>query len=277
MMARQVAEGAAEQAPDVTDVVARMVKRVVRVAQPLQVILFGSQARGDTHRWSDVDVLVVIPNMADKQRVWDKIRAALRGSDAPYDVVVSTADEVRRHGNLVGMVLRPALREGKVLYDATATTKWDPTGRPVTLEVDPVTDEDRLAQTRLWLRQAWSDLAVADMVLANGEMDPDPACYHAQQAAEKALKAVLVFLQVQYAFTHDLDAIREDIPSGWDVRREFRNLKKLSEWAFKARYPGPWKPPTAVEAQAATRLARAIYEAVLSDLEAHGFDAQTLR
>ena len=257
--------------PLTPDTVTAMAERIVSAVQPLQIILFGSQARGDTHRWSDVDLLVVIADTEDKERVWDQIRAALGGSGAPYDLVVATADEVRRRGDLVGTVLRPALREGKVLYDAAAPAEWGRAPWPVTLEVDPVSEEDRLEQTRLWIRQARTDLGMADMVLASGQMDPDPACYHAQQAAEKALKAVLIFLQVQYPFTHDLDAIREQIPRGWGVREEFRNLKKLSDWSFKARYPGGWALPTRADATEATRLARAIYESVLRDLSAHGF------
>lgn len=262
---------------EVPDAVAAMAEQIVRAAQPLQIILFGSQARGDAHRWSDVDFLVVIRNTEDRERVWDQIRAALRGADTPYDLVVSSVDEVQRRGDLVGTVLRPALREGKVLYDAAAPAEWNRAGWPVTLEVDAVSEDDRLKQTRLWIRQARTDLGLADMVLASAQVDPDPACYHAQQAAEKALKAVLVFLQVQYPFTHDLDAIRGHIPPGWGVRGEFRNLKKLSDWSFKARYPGGWAPPTRTDAVEATRLARAIYEAVLSDLEGHGFDAEALR
>jgi len=247
-----------------------MAQQIVRAVQPLQIILFGSYARGDAHRWSDVDFLVVIRDAHERERVWDEARDALSGSEIAYDVAVSTTDELRRYGNLVGMIYRPALREGRVLYDAAAPSQWDREGRPVTLEVDPVSEADRLAQTRRWLRQARNDLEFADLALATEALDPDPACYHAQQAAEKAFKAVLVFLQVQYPLTHDLDAIRRGIPAGWSVREEFRNLTKLSNWSFKARYPGGWRRPSRRDAAEATRLARAIYETVLRDLRAHG-------
>ena len=252
-------------------IVTAMAERIVRAVHPQQVILFGSQARGDPNRWSDVDFLVVINDSKDKDRACDKARDALIGSKVPYDVAVSTAAEIRRYGDLVGMIYRPALREGKVLYDAGAPTQWDQSGRPVTLEVDPVSEADRLAQTRRWLQQARGELGTAELAAQSPDQDPSPACYLAQQAAEKALKAVLVFLQVQYPLTHDLDAIRRDIPQGWSVREEFRNLKKLSDWSFKARYRGCWRRPTRRDAAEATRLARAIYETVLRDLGAHGF------
>jgi HEPN domain-containing protein len=44
-------------------------------------------------------------------------------------------------------------------------------------------------------------------------------CYHAQQAVEKALKGALTYLQIAFPFTHDLDRLRDLIPSTWDVTR----------------------------------------------------------
>lgn len=258
-------------ATPIPDTVAAIAERIVRAVQPLQIILFGSHARGDADRRSDVDFLIVIRDADDKQRVWDEARDALSGSKTPCDVAVTTPDALRRYGDLVGMIFRPALREGKVLYDAAAPIQWDRSGRPVTLEVNPVSEADRLAETRRWLRQARGELRTAELAAQSPDQDPSPACYLAQQAAEKALKAALVFLQVQYPLTHELDVIRRDIPLGWSVREEFRNLKKLSDWSFKARYPGPWRRPSRRDAAEATRLARAIYETVLRDLAAHGF------
>jgi predicted nucleotidyltransferase len=67
----------------VTTVITEMVERIVREFQPEKIILFGSHARGDAHKWSDVDLLVVMPD---------------------------------------GTVLRPALHEGQVLYENSAIT-----------------------------------------------------------------------------------------------------------------------------------------------------------
>jgi HEPN domain-containing protein len=176
----------------------------------------------------------------------------------------------------VGDILRPALREGRVVYDASEERR--PNGAAIQeLEAGPVTETERLAATERWMRQARDDLRAAEVILDNPGVGPNPACYMSQQAAEKALKAVLVFLQIDYPLSHDLDKVRRIIPRGWLAKQQFRGLQRLSEWVFKARYPGPWKPPTAADARAATRLARVIYEAVLSDLEGHGFDAEALR
>lgn len=46
-------------------------------------------------------------------------------------------------------------------------------------------------------------------------MIPRHVCWLAQQATEKALKAILVFLQIDFPRRHDLDALRNLIPDGW--------------------------------------------------------------
>lgn len=99
------------------DVVSAMTDVIVRRFHPLRVILFGSQARGDTHPTSDVDFLVVIEDGSNKRATAVAIRRALSDFPVCKDVVVTTPDEIARRGNLVGSVLRPALRDGIVVYE----------------------------------------------------------------------------------------------------------------------------------------------------------------
>ncbi len=95
-----------------------VVGRIVEGFDPLRVILFGSRARGDAGPHSDVDLLVVMPDgIEDERRVTVEIRRLLRDLPVAKDVVVTTPEEIERRGDLVGPVLRPALREGKVLYE----------------------------------------------------------------------------------------------------------------------------------------------------------------
>ena len=94
-----------------------IVDRLVQQFRPLRIILFGSHARGDARPDSDVDLLVVLPEAPDKRRVNVAMLRALRDLPVAKDVVVTTPEEIARRGNLVGTVLRPALREGKVLYE----------------------------------------------------------------------------------------------------------------------------------------------------------------
>lgn len=99
------------------DVIPAMVQRIVKRFHPLRIVLFGSYARGDEGKHSDVDLLVVMPWVTDQRKVTVEIRNTLSHFPVPKDVVVTTPDEIARYGNRVGTVLRPALREGKVLYE----------------------------------------------------------------------------------------------------------------------------------------------------------------
>ncbi len=95
------------------------VERVVERFDPLKVILFGSLARDEANYHSDIDLLVVFSEVKreDKHGLTVEILRVLADLPAPKDVVVTDLDEIKRRGDLVGTVLRPALREGKVLYE----------------------------------------------------------------------------------------------------------------------------------------------------------------
>ena len=95
-----------------------VVERIVRDFHPLQIILFGSQARGEARPNSDIDLLVVLPTVSDKRRAAVEIMRVLRDLPVGVDVLVTTPGEIARRGQVVGTVLRPALREGKVLHAA---------------------------------------------------------------------------------------------------------------------------------------------------------------
>jgi predicted nucleotidyltransferase len=94
----------------------RMVKRLVRRFDPDQIILFGSHARGDARPDSDVDLLVVLPLTGSKRAKRVEMQLAVRDIRVPKDIIVATPEEIVRQRNVVGTLIRPALREGKVLY-----------------------------------------------------------------------------------------------------------------------------------------------------------------
>ena len=98
------------------DQIDKMVRRIAVRFDPDQIILFGSRARGTARPDSDVDLLVVMPVTGSKREKQIEIRCALHDIRVAKDIIVATPDEVERRRNIVGTIIRPALREGKVLY-----------------------------------------------------------------------------------------------------------------------------------------------------------------
>jgi len=107
--------GGREMTP--ADCIKVMAERIVRDYDPVKIILFGSHARGEAGPESDIDLLVVLPEVANKRQAAVEIRRLLTDLPVPKDIVVTTPEEIARRGDLVGTMLRPALREGKVLYE----------------------------------------------------------------------------------------------------------------------------------------------------------------
>lgn len=135
-----------------------------------------------------------------------------------------------------------------------------------------MSEPEHIREARRWLQYAREDLEAAEHVPDDRTMAPRHGCLLAQQAAEKALKTVLIFLQVDYPYRHDLERLRNLIPAGWEIRTGHPYLSDLTDWAVESRYPGDWPDATEADARLAAEQARTVYECVLRDLAEHGFD-----
>ena len=94
-----------------------ILRRVVAVAQPERIILFGSAARGEIGPSSDVDLLV-IKDEEDTRGLAARIHRELRGVRVAVDAIVVAPRHVERYKNSHALVIKPALREGTVVYEA---------------------------------------------------------------------------------------------------------------------------------------------------------------
>jgi predicted nucleotidyltransferase len=107
-----------EQPRGDSDVLAEVVRRIVRVAAPERIVLFGSAARGEAGSDRDLDLLVIKPGRYHRGRLTDAIYRSLIGVGQAVDVVVVTPEDVDRYRDALGLVIAPALREGRVVYAA---------------------------------------------------------------------------------------------------------------------------------------------------------------
>lgn len=102
------------------DVICKMVDVIVREAQPVQVYLFGSRARGEGREDSDVDILVVEredfgPQRSRLQEI-NRISRALSPFRIPTDILLYSAGEDAKWKNSLNHVVGRCEREGKLLY-----------------------------------------------------------------------------------------------------------------------------------------------------------------
>ena len=95
-----------------------IVLRIVEVAQPDRIILFGSSARGHVGPDSDLDLLVIKSGVTHRRRLAQQIHLNLFGLGIPVDIIVVTPEDILAFGEKVGTVIGPALREGKEIYAA---------------------------------------------------------------------------------------------------------------------------------------------------------------
>ncbi len=92
------------------------VQKIAEAFHPEQIILFGSQARGEADAHSDVDLLVIAPIKGSRRAMMVAMDRELRGAGFARDIVILTSEEFDRDKDIPGTVARPAWKEGITLY-----------------------------------------------------------------------------------------------------------------------------------------------------------------
>ena len=119
-----------------------------------------------------------------------------------------------------------------------------------------------------WLSRAHSDLALARIRLPSGGAYED-LCFHAQQAAEKAIKALYRARRLEFRYTHDIAELLNGLrTSGVDIPEAVREAVELSTYAWQARYPGVQEPATDEDHLRTVELADRVVRWVSAQMEA---------
>ena len=110
-----------------------------------------------------------------------------------------------------------------------------------------------------WLKRARSDLQLGRVALNTTGVLLEDACFHAQQCAEKALKAYLTKLDVAFPRTHVLEVLLDLLKAeGIDIPGNIDQAFELTQYAVQTRYPGEWEPVTRKEAENSLDLAAVV-------------------
>lgn len=240
---------------DADEAIRQMVAIIVDGWDPVQVILFGSRARGDNREDSDADLLVVLDEVDDHGGLRLAMNNALDCTRMRRDIKLATPADIVRMATVAGTIERAAMVEGKTLH--------------VRGRGDPVTDA-----VLQWLEIAQRDLRGAGNQMAADPTEPALACFHAQQVAEKSLKAALVAEGIDPPRSHDLNELRDLLPDTWEIPGTIAELKRVSEWAEKSRYAYDVEDFVDPTATWGISLAQAIHDAVTSELTRRGVIAE---
>ena len=116
---------------------------------------------------------------------------------------------------------------------------------------------------RVWVEMAEADLRNAEHTLTLEHDCPfNTICFHAQQCAEKYLKALLIARSIDFPKTHDLRLLLQIVESEANLPLPIADLLPLNRYSVEVRYPGSWEPIMREEAEEAVALAKAIRSAV---------------
>jgi len=222
-----------------------VVQRLIDGYDPERVILFGSHATGRANEGSDFDLLII---KQDERRPIDRrveVQRLLADRQMPIDVCIYTPREMWELYQAGSAFIEEVVETGKVLYMRKVTEAW--------------------------IRESEDELETASLLLEHGRYRG--ASLHSQQAAEKALKALLVEQAQRPPRTHDiLDILNLVRAGGWSIDVRTDEAVFLSS-IYRSRHPSdegllPRGEPTAQDAGKAVDYARHVVESVRTALNA---------
>jgi HEPN domain-containing protein len=128
-------------------------------------------------------------------------------------------------------------------------------------------------KVKQWMSLAEEDINLASHAMTLGKRSPYRlAAYHAQQCAEKYLKAFLVYHNTDFPYTHNIGRLLKLCEKHTDWTQSLKEAEVLTPYSITARYPGEEEVVTESEARKAIEIAERVREQVRSSLRKLGID-----
>lgn len=159
-------------------------ERIVSATRPSRVILFGSYARGDADAGSDIDLMVIEPDVRNRHEEMVRLRQAVGHVEMGVDLLVYSETEFERSSQVPGTVLYWARKEGPCM-------------------------KPNVEEALRTLHVASHDMKAPEILKESPEIHLSIVCFHAQQTIEKSLKAVLFLHRIEFRRTHDLTELAQ--------------------------------------------------------------------
>jgi uncharacterized protein len=173
----------------------RLLDPIVEYFKPQWEILFGSRARGEATRDSDIDLLVIVDDDAPLEKLSLKaMHDAAKSYPRAADVIPMRAATFERYRGIVGTLAAEADTDGVVVYGA-------PKAPPPMKAADP---RARWEAVERWLAKAKADHRVTASCMAMVPPEPGSAAFHCRRAVEKLLKGFLVLAGKRSRNKHSL-------------------------------------------------------------------------
>jgi HEPN domain-containing protein/predicted nucleotidyltransferase len=227
-----------QRATTADSVLDRITQPIVERFHPRLIILFGSRARGDAHEYSDYDILVELDGEVNRDECWTALHDAIGRIVPSVNFFIRSAGQFDAEADDPGTVDYDAAREGILLYAAEHVTPPGPRAGPAT-RVRESAENVPPHSVGKWVKSAEADVLDLENNLASATPSWAGTCFHAQQAAEKYLKAVVVSRMQKPIRTHELDVLANQIRElGLELPDFTAEFKLLFQYGQEARYPG---------------------------------------
>jgi HEPN domain-containing protein/predicted nucleotidyltransferase len=227
------------------EAIVKIAERIVERFRPQRVILFGSQAKGQAHEGSDIDLCVVMETCGKPpHQIARQIEREVEGLaptvlwqgktlKVPVQVHVFSPEEFEgsllRAGNFVTTIAR----EGLVLYEAEGVEPID----SLLARQKPWEGKTMKPETQELVNLAEGDWAAAQWQRQAPSLVPHVVCFLAQQCAEKYMKAFLEEHSISFPRTHDLVELLDLSGNLLPELQPFRSeLASLTQYAVLPRY-----------------------------------------